>query len=236
VIHSTKTQKTALYSHLKNAILTLDLPAGQTLDEAALGHMFSLLNAPLHEVYRQLAFEGYLDLSDPQAPRVTEISHNTLRDFFISAPMIYGAILRLATTNRTHTQLNRLKIAQQAFKATLRSGTAAERTLSNHRFHEITGEMANSKYLLPAFNRLLIDQARISMAFYQPKSAAMATALQEADHQHDDIITALQQRNAKAAEQLAIDHWNLSRPQIEGCVMPSPQDMPLQATTLRAAI
>lgn len=224
---ASKNRKAALYSRLKTAIMTLELRPGADLDEAKLSEESGLSRTPLREVLRQLAGEGYVDLRENRGARVSEMSHMTLRDFFLAAPMIYGAVMQLAAKHATPAQIAALKAAQEAFKAALRTGSSADRAMANNHFHEITGEMADNIYLLPSFQRLLIDHARIGMTFYRPQDARMAENLDEASSQHDAIIAAIEAGDEAAAGQLAIEHWNLSRGQIELFVMPAGLDVPL---------
>lgn len=224
---TSKNRKTELYIRLKTAIMTLELRPGTDLDEAKLSEESGLSRTPLREVLRQLAGEGYVDLRENRGARVSEMSHMTLRDFFLAAPMIYGAVLQLAAKNATSAQIAQLKEAQETFRAALRSGSGADRAMANNHFHEITGEMADNIYLLPSFQRLLIDHARIGMTFYRPRDARMAENLDEASTQHDAIIAAIAAGDEAKAGQLAIDHWNLSRDQIELFVMPAGLDLPL---------
>ncbi|KUJ80525.1 GntR family transcriptional regulator [Ruegeria marisrubri] len=224
---TSKSRKSELYGHLKTAIMTLELRPGDDLDESRLSEEFSLSRTPLREVLRQLAGEGYVDLRENRGARVSEMSHTTLRDFFLAAPMVYGAVMKLAAQNARPEQIEALNAAQEDFKAALRSGSGADRALANNRFHEITGEMADNIYLAPSFQRLLIDHARISMTFYRPRDAQMAENVAEASQQHDAIIAAIEAGDEAAAAQLAIDHWNLSRDQIELFVMPAGLDMQL---------
>ena len=219
--------KTALYEHLRLEILSTRLAPGADIDEARLSESFALSRTPLREVLRQLAGEGYVSLRENRGARVSELSYGTLRDFFVAAPMIYGAILRLAALNATAPQIDALTAAQDRFRATLRTGTGIDRALANNRFHEITGEMAGNVYLLPSFRRLLIDHARIGTTFFLPRSAEMAENLAEASRQHDEIIAAIAARDETRAGDLAIAHWNLSRGQIETFVMPDAMDLPL---------
>ncbi|WP_171173121.1 GntR family transcriptional regulator [Ruegeria sp. HKCCD8929] len=224
-----KRRKDELREHLKVSILTMRLRPGDDLDEAQLSDAFGLSRTPLREVFRQLAGEGYLDLRQNRSARVSEMSHTTLRDFFLAAPMIYGAILRLAALNATPEQIEALKASQEAFRQALRRGSGEDRALANNRFHEITGEMAGNVYLLPSFNRLLIDHARISMTFYRPADARMVESVSQACAQHDAIIAAIETGDDAAAAQLAEDHWNLSRDRIEMFVMPEALDVPMGA-------
>ena len=222
-----KGKKAALYAHLKSAIMTLALRPGADLDESKLSEEFQLSRTPLREVLRQLAGEGYVDLRENRGARVSEMSHMTLRDFVLAAPMIYGAVLQLAAQNARPEQIDDLKAAQEVFKSTLRTGSGADRAMANNRFHEVTGEMADNIYLLPSFQRLLIDHARIGMSFFRPQSATQTERLDQASQQHDAIITAIEAGDAAAAAQLAEDHWNLSRDQFESYVMPAPLEADL---------
>lgn len=231
---SAKPRKVELADHLRRAILTTELPPGADLDEAALCDQFELSRTPLREVFRELAGEGFVDLREMRSARVAELSHTTLRDFFLAAPMIYGAILRLAALNATDIQVASLRKAQEAFRETLQGQDVAARALANNRFHEVTGQMAANRYLLPSFQRLLIDHARISMTFYRPRNSEMAENLTQAADQHDAIIKAIAKGNANKAEKLAVDHWNLSRNRIELYVMPEALDLTL-ATARSAA-
>lgn len=222
-----KSRKSDLEHWLKRAILTLDLRPGQDLDEGQLGREFDLSRTPVREVLRALDGLGYVDLRENRGARVADLSHTTLRDFFLAAPMIYGAILRLAARGATAGQISALKDAQLQFRQALRGGSVVDRALANNRFHEITGEMAGNVYLLPSFHRLLIDHARIGMTFYQPQSDAMAENLTKASAQHDAIIAAIAAGDEGAAAQLADDHWDLSRDQIQSFVMPTGLDSAL---------
>ncbi|MFT6022777.1 MAG: DNA-binding GntR family transcriptional regulator [Ascidiaceihabitans sp.] len=222
-----KDRKSAAYDTLAQAILTLTRAPGSDLDEQRLCGEFDLSRTPMREVLRDLAGAGYVELRENKGARVSEMSQASLRDFFVAAPMVYGAILQLAAQNRTDAQIAQLEQAQDAFKSALATGNAADRALANNHFHAVTGEMAANIYLRPSFQRLLIDHARISMTFYHPQDAEMAGKVSTASMQHDAIIAAIVAHDATTAAQLAADHWQLSRDQIQSFVMPSGLDVPL---------
>ena len=224
-----RTTKAMLLDHMRMEILSTRMAPGADIDEATLSAEFSLSRTPLREVLRQLAGEGFVVLRENRSPRVTDMSFATMRDFFVAAPMIYGAVLRLAARNARPEQIEALREAQKTFRETLRNGTTVDRALANNRFHEITGEMAGNIYLMPSFHRLLIDHARIGTTFYRPQSNEMATNLNKASHQHDEIIAAIEAGDDACAGQLADEHWSLSRGQIELFAMPDSLDLPLGA-------
>jgi DNA-binding GntR family transcriptional regulator len=229
VTADSKGRKAAMLADLKQQVLTMAREPGADLDEASLSTQYGLSRTPLREVLRELAGLGYVALHPNRGARVADMSYRTLRDFFLTAPMIYSAVMRLAAQNATASQIASLRDAQEDFRVALRGGSARDRTLANYRFHAITGAMADNPYLKPSFERLLIDHARIGMTFYRPRDAASAEKLGEAGAQHDAIIAAIEAGDEAGAEALAIDHWNLSRGQIEMFVMPAGLDAPLGA-------
>lgn len=215
-----RSRKRRLYETLKRDIMTLALTPGMDLDEASLADAFGLSRTPLREVLQQLAGEGYVSIRENRGSRVSDLSQGTLRDFFLTAPMIYSAVSRLAAQNARADQVAELKRAQFAFNNALKRGTVEERTLANSRFHAVIGEMAQNVYLTLSLQRLLVDHARIGMTFYRPRNIEMASNLAKASAQHDAMIDSIATGDEEAAATLAIEHWNLSRDQIEMYVMP----------------
>ena len=51
------------------------------------------------------------------------MSHKVLRDFFVTAPMIYSAIGRLAAQNAKPGQIREMSEIQQKFRAAIDSGS-----------------------------------------------------------------------------------------------------------------
>lgn len=214
---------------LRRRVLTQDLEPGGPLDEAELASAYGLSRPPVREVLRQLAGEGYVVLRENRAAQVAPMTHKTLRNFFVAAPMIYAAVSRLAALHATPAQVMRLKDAQLLFRAAIRDGDTQARALQNERFHALIGEMADNEYLLPSLRRLLIDHTRIGMTFYSPRTPALAAQRAAAADQHDGFIALIEAGDADGAAALAVAHWELSRAAIESFVAPASLDVPLGA-------
>lgn len=220
-------RKAACIEDLRQRILTQALEPGSHLDETEIAEAYRISRPPLREVLRQLAGEGYVVLHENRGAQVAPMTHKTLRNFFVAAPMIYAAVTRLAAEYATPAQIMRLKDAQLLFRAAIRDGDTAERALMNERFHAIIGEMADNEYLTPSLRRLLIDHTRIGMTFYSPRNRALAEQRAVAADQHDQFIALVEAGDADAAADLAVAHWELSRVAIESFVTPAGIDIPL---------
>lgn len=222
-----RSKKTRCLEDLRRQILTQALEPGYSLDETELAELYGISRPPLREVLRQLAGEGYVQLVENRGAQVAPMTHKTLRNFFVAAPMIYAATTRLAAENATPQQIVRLKECQWAFRQAIRSGDAAERALGNERFHAIIGEMADNEFLMPSLRRLLIDHTRIGMTFYNPRKVALAPERERAADQHDQFIALIEAGDADGAANLAVEHWELSRAWIEAFVTPESIHIPL---------
>jgi DNA-binding GntR family transcriptional regulator len=108
---------------------------------------------------------------------------------------------------------------------------ASEVALLNHRFHEIIGEMAQNPYLMAALGRMLIDHARLSLTFFEPRSEADESRIAKAVSQHDGMISAIEAREPSLATDLTLQHWDLSRDQMERFVRPDP--LPIDVVSMK---
>lgn len=222
-------KKTACIDDLRRRILIQDLEPGSYLDEVEVAETYGISRPPVREVLRQLMGEGYVILHENRGAQVAPMSHKSLRNFFIAAPMIYAAVARLAAQHATPPQIERIKQIQRSFRIAIRSGDVAERALLNERFHACIGDVADNEYLLPSLRRLLIDHTRIGMTFYNPRQTNLTKQRAIAADQHDQLIELIAAGDADAAADLAVAHWELSRSQIESFVTPESIRVPLGA-------
>jgi len=216
-------KKESLYNDLKRQILTMELEPGEPLDETRLSAAYKISRTPLRDVFRQLAGEGYLEIINNRGATVSPMNHKTLRSFFMTAPMVYAAIGRLAAENAKPEQVIALKNAQKEFRAALDKQDGETMIFWNDCFHSLMGEMADNIFLQPSYDRLLIDHARISQTFYRPANRdALQQEMQEAADHHDAMIDCIAKHDAEGMATLTHQHWELSRTQMEQFVRPDP--------------
>jgi len=214
--------KHSIYDDLKKRILTLELEPGAALDEASLSEHYQISRTPLREVLRGLAGEGCVEIVNNRGAYVSSMSHKVLRDFFVTAPMIYSAIGRLASHNAKARQIEQMRDIQGKFRAAIDADSSADMVYWNQCFHALMGEMADNPYLKPSYDRLLIDHARISQTFYRPRDQEMAARMHSALQHHDEMIAAIEAGDGPAVVDLIVEHWELSRDLIEYFVKPDP--------------
>jgi DNA-binding GntR family transcriptional regulator len=222
VIMASLTNKERLYADLKRRILTLDLEPGAHLDETSLSAQYGISRTPLREVFRQLAGEGYIQIRDNRGTIVSPMSHKSMRDFFLTAPLIYASIARLAAQNARPEQIAELRDIQARFRKAVEADSPDDMIYWNDRFHFVMGQMADNQYLMPSLQRLLIDHARIGQTFWRPRNPEMRERIHAAADQHDRFIEFIEAGDAEGAVALTLEHWGLSRDHIEMFVRPEP--------------
>ena len=215
-------KKNFCFTDLRYRILQLDLAPGADLDEPSFSKHYRLSRTPLREVFQKLAGEGYLSIEPNRGAVVAVMDLPTMRGFFQTAPIVYAAIARLAAERASPAQIYGLKEVQKKFISARVASDNTALTLLNHQFHEIIGEIAASPYLFPSLRRLLIDHTRMSHIFYQAKTAEDSLRVLKAAAQHDDMIDAFEKQDPELAVELTLDHWALSRDEIEKYVWPDP--------------
>ena len=221
--------KQAIYDDLKKQILTLQLEPGTALDESSLSKHYAISRTPLREILRGLAGEGCVEIVNNRGAYVSSMDHKVLRDFFLTAPMIYSAVGRLAAQYAKPEQIRQIREIQEKFRVAIAIKSSADMVYWNQCFHALMGEMADNPYLKPSYDRLLIDHARISQTFYRPRDQEMQGRMFSALEQHDDMIDAIEAGDSQRVVDLIVEHWELSRDLIEYFVKPEPLAFDMKA-------
>lgn len=215
-------KKEHFYQDLKRQILTLKLAPGASLDEVSLSKEYEISRTPLREIFQRLAGEGYIEIINNRGAMVSSMDYKTVRNFFLTAPMIYASIGRLATVNASREQLSKLQEAQDSFREAVEQKHIEGMVFYNDRFHRLIGGIANNPYLQPSYERLLIDHTRISQTFYRPSDDEMIKDLEEAVDHHEAMIEYIAIGDAERMVALTQAHWDLSRAHMERYVYPDP--------------
>ena len=217
-----KLKKANCAADLRARILRQDLAPGSDLDEVRLADEYGISRTPLRDVLHRLAAAGYVRIEENRGAKVESMDLSVLRVFFQTAPLVYSSIARQAAENRSATQVARLKEIQTEFAAAARAGEASKAGLLNHLFHEKIGEMAQNPYLMASLMRMLVDHTRLSQTFFDPKSPDDVDRVKKAIDQHEAMISAIDAREPSLAIDLTLQHWELSRDQLEKFVRPDP--------------
>ena len=214
--------KEAILDRLRREIITLERAPGALLDEASLCGEFDISRTPMREILRRLDGEGYVKMRENRSAIVSPMDMQSMRQFFLTAPMIYASISRLAAEHARAEQISTLEAIQGDFKKAVEMQSVESLVYFNDRFHFQIGEMADNAYLQPALQRLLIDHARIGQTFWTSQKEMQAGKVQEASNHHDQLIAAFDQHDQEKAVEITLEHWQLSRVEMDKYIHPDP--------------
>ncbi|WP_043285859.1 GntR family transcriptional regulator [Paraburkholderia oxyphila] len=221
-------RKSALAGALRHRIISMELRPGAVVDELELADEFSLSRPPVRELMRQMAAEGYIELEANRPARVSSLNYQSLRSFFLAAPLIYIVTTQLAAANSTPDDIDRLKRIQQNLQIAVSENDVDGRVRYNDQFHLEIGRMAQNDYLMPSLRRLLIDHARLGKIFYRhPGVERMQQDMADAVDQHEQIIKAIALHDAVRAGDLIRAHWELSRLRMAEYAVPEGVHVPI---------
>ena len=223
-----KTTKDDVLTDLRRQILTMELSPSHPLDEASLCESFGLSRTPMREVLRQLSGEGYTQIRENKGAIVSPMDHKSMRNFFLSAPMIYAAISRLAAQSATAKQVDALADIQAKFKEEVARRSVDGMVYYNDRFHHQIGLMSDNPYLMPSLQRLLIDHARIGQTFWTRKSHETAEKISTASEHHDAFVEVFAAGDEEEAVRLTLEHWELSHKYMDLFIHPQPLEFGIE--------
>lgn len=207
---------------IRQRILRLDIAPGAAIDETETSTEFGLSRTPVREVFQMLIGEGYLTREANRGTTVSPMDIKTMRSFFQTAPLVYATVARLAAENGSLQGIDRLKAIQKEFRKAVKANDASGMSISNHRFHSMLGDMSGNPYLRPSLECLLIDHTRMSHRFYRPRKSSSKSRVTEAARHHDQMIDAIEARDSDLIIEVTLQHWDLSRNEIEKYVIADP--------------
>ena len=212
--------KDEIITDIKRQIMMLELPPGMPLDEVSLSTRYNISRTPLRDILRQLAGDGYIHIRENKGAIVAPMDANSMRNFFLTAPMIYAATSRLAAQLATRPQIDTLFDIQTQFKQAVSDQSVDLMVFYNDKFHYQIGEMADNPYLMPSLQRLLMEHARIGQTFWRSGPDGTTAEILEACKHHDEFIDIFASHDEEAAVELTLAHWALSRKKMDEFIRP----------------
>ena len=186
---------------LRDMIVEGELASGERLHDANLAKILQVSRTPIREATKLLATEGLVDLLPGRGARVSEVSIEDILDLFEAIAGVERHACELAAERMSERDLDKL---QRAHKRMARHHFAGERQpyfKLNHEIHLGIVE-ASKNATLQAIHASLMSRAR------RARYAALASHARwmEAMEEHDLIMAALMERDARRAGEIMRQH------------------------------
>lgn len=186
---------------LKDAIFSGKFQPGETLRELHLAKMFDVSQATIREALVQLEHSGLVVRYQNRKTSVTSLTPSEVRDRLEMRLELEDLAFRKAAHNVTESDINALREIAATIKTCIETGSYAELTAADMRFHELVWERAGS----PTLRRTLEQLTTPLFAFTGMLHARGLTDLRRTKS-HDELIDALASHNEQAAGQALRSH------------------------------
>jgi DNA-binding GntR family transcriptional regulator len=202
------TGASSVYEALRSDILNLKIAPGTLLDESELSRRFSLSRSPVREALIRLSAEGLIQTQANRSPVVTPFDIAQVPGFLDATELMYRVTCRLAALRRSEAALKAILAMGRQLERGYKDKDPVVQMQENRAFHMLIAE-AGGNPVYAAWLGTLLDQGqrlfRLSAYFEGDKSV-------KADFsQHNAIMSAIEKRDAAAAEHAAVRDLDILR-------------------------
>jgi len=207
-----------LAATLQARMISGELQSGTRLRQEALAEEFGVSRTPVREALRKLQASGLVEVQPHRGALVRAPSAREIRDAYEVRAELEGLAAELAAQRIHHEQLDALHEIQREFSETLERLVQARSDggldavpdeeiehwrHANDAFHLQIQEAAANDVLVATLTHLHRNFPRDLTRTVLGESS---TLLAENVHQHEEIVEAIEQRDAAAARELMVKH------------------------------
>jgi DNA-binding GntR family transcriptional regulator len=196
-----------IYEELRKQILTLQLKPGAPLDEVSLAEQFGLSRSPVRDALARLISEGLVTILPNRTTLVTPFEIEEFPKYISALDLIQRAVTRLAALHRTDADLSRIRKADDVYMQAVESGDFQAMSETNKGLHLAIARAANNPYFIGYYERLLGEGQRLLHLHFDYTVTSPTAAKLGRDH--DEMIEAIANKDAEAAERAAHEHTML---------------------------
>jgi DNA-binding GntR family transcriptional regulator len=198
---------------LRGQIFSGDLTPGQWVDEALLCESWDISRTPMREALKVLTAEGLVRHEPRRGCFVNEVTEQDLDEIFPVIALLEGRCAHEAAAHASDADLLSMAALHDQLQAHAKDGRIQDYYATNYIIHESIIAMAGNKWLAMAIGdlRKILKLARLQQL---NAPGRLAQSLSE----HLAIFSALQSRNALAAEAAMQTHLQRQREALRSLV------------------
>lgn len=205
-----ETGSARVYTQLRNDILRVAIAPGSPLDEVGLSERFGLSRSPVREALVRLSSEGLVQILPNRSTIVTPIDVQGIPEFLDSLDLLQRVTTRLAALYRTEADLEAIIAGQFAYEEAARISIETSDSLpmieKNHDFHMAIARACRNRYFMGFYRRLLDEGRRMLHFHFEFQVLDPDISPQKMASGHSDMVRAIKNRDADAAEHAAHVH------------------------------
>ncbi len=190
-----------VFNTLREAILIGTLQPGERLMEKQLAEKMGVSRTPIREAIRKLELEGLVIMIARKGAQVAEITEKDIQDVLEVRAALEGLAVRIACEKMQEATLQKLKQVMEEFTKASQIQDIDTMIYKDVEFHDIIFESTENHRLIHIVNNLREHIHRYRVAYLKKY-----TYLEAIGKEHQDIVDAIERRDPKVAEQVAMVH------------------------------
>ncbi|MBM2765604.1 GntR family transcriptional regulator [Burkholderia anthina] len=193
----------AVAASLREMIINGELQAGERLVERDLAERFGVSRIPMREAIQRLEREGLLDIFRNRGAVVRMLSASDVQEIYDMRALLEGdAIFR--SVNRLDDET--LARAELVHRLLGESGVPRRQGELNREFHALLYSCCGNERQLKA-----IAELRSQVERYERLQATLLADTPSFQVEHEDILQACRERNARGARAMTVAHLESAR-------------------------
>lgn len=205
------------YKALKRKIVTLQARPGERLDDIGLAAELGLSRTPVREALFRLSSEGLVNVGPRGGFTVRPLDLLDVAELFEAHVVVARAIARLLANRATARDIEELEGANAEFNEAIKAGSPAAISAANAHLHRLEALHARNEHLR-SLAWPIHDQgqrlAYLSFGGDAGLATDLATHFKRTCRDHDEMLAAVRDHDADAAERIAARHVHLFRDRI----------------------
>lgn len=206
-----------VYSVLREKILSMEMAPNAELDEVRISNEMGFSRTPIREALIRLASDGLVVLAPNRSARVAPLDFDQLPQILEALELYERATTRWAALRRQPSHIELLEQRNSEFEQASAGGNPRLIVEANWLFHDGINQACGNKYLAADCSKMLRSVMRLSILAFKPSDTRKSTYA-EVVEQHQQMITAIKNRDADAAEKLVFRHSDEFRDRIKSFV------------------
>lgn len=198
---------------LRARILSLELPPGADVEEAALVREFGLSRTPVREALIQLAADGLVQIVPNRGARVATLELGQVPQMLETLELYQRATTRWAALRRRPEHLDALARIGRDFADAAKARDLVGMAESNRLFHGVIADACGNAFLAADCRAMESRTVRLARAAFGSAHdiADQAAYFGDAVEQHAAILDAIRAGDAERADRLATIHCGVFR-------------------------
>ena len=193
-----------VFQAIQENILNGAYKENEELRENTIAKELGVSRTPVREALRQLELEGLVKIVPNKGACVTGITKKDVKDIYAIRSLLEGLCARWATEHITDAQIEELEeviLLSEFHLKRVKEGQTQQVTELDGKFHEILYEASNSRIL-----KHVLSDFHKYVRMVRKSSVANPARAERSIEEHKDILHAIKNRDANAAEILANAH------------------------------